>query len=141
MDNAIANRLKATLGLDGAVSAADDGIVVRLPDTDDAPPGPEVFVIDPDEIEAMVTDALGDSPLFAARFRECAARAFAAAPSRSGQTIPAVAAARQRSAATRRRDALPRLPIVLEAVRECLQDVRPPPYRTCWPVSPGGRCA
>jgi len=121
--SAIANRLKATLGLDGAVSAADDGIVVRLPDTDDAPPGPEVFVIDPDEIEAMVTDALGDSPLFAARFRECAARALLLPRRDPGKRSP-LWQQRQRSAqllgvATR----YPDFPIVLEAVRECLQDV------------------
>ncbi len=121
--SALANRLKATLGLDGAVSAADDGIVVRLPDTDDAPPGPEVFLIDPDEIEGLVTDALGDSPLFAARFRECAARALLLPRRDPGKRSP-LWQQRQRSAqllgvATR----YPDFPIVLEAVRECLQDV------------------
>ena len=49
---------------------------MRLPDTDDEPPGSAVFVIDPDEIEQMVTDALADSAMFASRFRECAARAL-----------------------------------------------------------------
>ncbi|GAB08971.1 putative ATP-dependent helicase, partial [Gordonia araii NBRC 100433] len=121
--SAISNRLKATLGLEGAVSAADDGIIVRLPDTDDAPPGPEVFLVDPDEIEAMVTDALADSPLFAARFRECAARALLLPRRDPGRRSP-LWQQRQRSAqllgvASR----YPDFPIVLEAVRECLQDV------------------
>ena len=121
--SAIANRLKATLGIDGAVSAADDGIVVRLPDTDDAPPGPDVFVVAPDDIEHMVTDALGDSPLFAARFRECAARALLLPRRDPGRRSP-LWQQRQRSAqllgvATR----YPDFPIILEAVRECLQDV------------------
>ncbi|MFT4201771.1 ATP-dependent helicase, partial [Gordonia sp. (in: high G+C Gram-positive bacteria)] len=121
--SAISNRLKTTLGLEGAVSAADDGIVVRLPDTDDTPPGPEVFLIDPDDIESMVTDALGDSPLFAARFRECAARALLLPRRDPGKRSP-LWQQRQRSAqllgiASR----YPDFPIVLEAVRECLQDV------------------
>ncbi|MFT3899533.1 MAG: ATP-dependent helicase [Gordonia sp. (in: high G+C Gram-positive bacteria)] len=121
--SAISNRLKETLGLEGAVSAADDGIVVRLPDTDDTPPGPEVFVIDPDDVEAMVTDALGDSPLFAARFRECAARALLLPRRDPGKRSP-LWQQRQRSAqllgvASR----YPDFPIILEAVRECLQDV------------------
>ncbi|QKT06748.1 ATP-dependent helicase [Gordonia sp. X0973] len=121
--SAISNRLKATLGLEGAVSAADDGIVVRLPDTDDEPPGPEVFLVDPDEIEAMVTDALADSPLFASRFRECAARALLLPRRDPGRRSP-LWQQRQRSVqllgvASR----YPDFPIILEAVRECLQDV------------------
>ena len=39
-----------------AVTATDDGIVVRIPDTDAEPPTGDVIVFEPDEIEALVTD-------------------------------------------------------------------------------------
>ena len=67
------------IGLDAHVMHADDGIVLRLPDTDDEEAARSVaslIAIDPDEIEALVTSQIGGSALFAARFRECAARAL-----------------------------------------------------------------
>ena len=67
------------------------GIVLRLPDTDEEPPG-DLAVFDPDEIEAYVQDEVGGSALFASRFRECAARALLL-PSGTAATRPAVAAA------------------------------------------------
>ncbi len=121
--SAVAARLADRLGLDGATTATDDGIIVRLPDTDDVPPGAEVFVIDPALIEHEVTDALAGSALFAARFRECAARALLLPRRDPGRRAP-LWQQRQRSAqllavAARFGD----FPIILEAVRECLSDV------------------
>ena len=55
---------------------SDDGIVLRLPDTDGEVPGAELAVFEPDEIEALVTAEVGGSALFASRFRECAARSL-----------------------------------------------------------------
>ena len=121
--SAISARLQATLGLDGAVTASDDGIIVRLPDTDDNPPGADVFVIDPDEIEQMVTDALDDSSMFASRFRECAARALLLPRRDPGRRAP-LWQQRQRSAQLLSvASQFPDFPIILETVRECLQDV------------------
>ena len=54
----------------------DDGIVLRVPETDQEPPGADVVVFEPDEIEDIVTAEVGGSALFASRFRECAARAL-----------------------------------------------------------------
>ena len=73
---AINARLRERYGVDGQAVASDDGIVVRIPDTDAEPPGGDVIVFEPDEIESLVTDEVGGSALFAARFRECAARAL-----------------------------------------------------------------
>ena len=56
--------------------AADDGIVLRVPMMEDEPPGAELFLFDPEELEQIVTAEVGGSALFASRFRECAARAL-----------------------------------------------------------------
>jgi ATP-dependent Lhr-like helicase len=89
---AIARRLSERYGVDGQVMPSDDGIVVRLPDTADEPPGTDLVAFDPDEIAQLVEESVGTSALFAARFRECAARSLllprASAP-RSCSTWPA----------------------------------------------------
>ncbi len=103
--------------------ASDDGIVIRIPDTDVDPPSGEVVVFEPDEIEQLVTDEVGGSALFAARFRECAARALLLPRRDPGRRSP-LWQQRQRAAQLLEVAAkYPSFPIVLEAVRECLQDV------------------
>ncbi|HEY2593116.1 MAG TPA: DEAD/DEAH box helicase, partial [Chloroflexota bacterium] len=73
---AVSRRLRERYGIDEKPTASDDGIIVRLPDTEDAAPGADLFVFDADEIEPIVTAEVGGSALFASRFRECAARAL-----------------------------------------------------------------
>ncbi|TWS26413.1 ATP-dependent helicase [Tsukamurella sputi] len=120
---AIGARLNATLGLSGAVTATDDGILVRLPDTDDSPPGAELFRFEPDEIDALVTEAVGSSALFASRFRECAARALLLPRRDPGKRAPLWQQRQRASQLLEVARGYPQFPIVLEAVRECLQDV------------------
>ncbi len=120
---AIAAQLASRLGLDGATTATDDGIIVRLPDTDDRPPGAEVFLIDPDRVEDEVTQSLADSSMFASRFRECAARALLLPRRDPGRRAP-LWQQRQRSAQLLAvASKFPDFPIILETVRECLADV------------------
>ncbi|BCN50160.1 DEAD/DEAH box helicase [Prescottella equi] len=120
---AIGARLRERFGVDAAPTASDDGIIVRLPDTDDTPPGAELFAFERDEIEDIVTDEVGGSALFASRFRECAARALLLPRRTPGKRAP-LWQQRQRSAqlldVARK---FPTFPILLETVRECLQDV------------------
>ncbi len=83
----------------------------------------EAVLLDPDEVAALVTELVGGSALFASRFRECAARALLLPRRRPGQR-QALWQQRQRAAqllevAVR----YPAFPLVLEAVRECVQDV------------------
>ncbi|MEQ4303136.1 DEAD/DEAH box helicase [Plantactinospora sp. B6F1] len=120
---AIARRLTERYGVDAQVVPSDDGIVVRLPDTADDPPGAELVTFDPDEIAALVEESVGGSALFAARFRECAARALLL-PRRDPRRRQPLWQQRQRAAqlldvAREYAD----FPITLEAARECLQDV------------------
>jgi len=120
---AINARLRERYGIDGQAVASDDGIVIRVPDTDAEPPTGEVVVFAPDEIDDIVTQEVGGSALFASRFRECAARALLLPRRDPGRRSP-LWQQRQRSAALLEvASNYPSFPIVLEAVRECLQDV------------------
>ena len=120
---AINARLRERYGVDGQAIASDDGIVIRIPDTDAEPPTGEVIAFEPDEIDDLVTQEVGGSALFASRFRECAARALLLPRRDPGRRSP-LWQQRQRSAALLEVAVkYPSFPIVLEAVRECLQDV------------------
>jgi ATP-dependent Lhr-like helicase len=119
---ALAARMRERYGVDVQAMHSDDGVVLRLPDTDTAPP-PDFAVFAPDDVEGMVQSEVGGSALFAARFRECAARALLL-PRRNPARRTPLWQQRQRSAqllgvASR----YPSFPIVLETMRECLQDV------------------
>ncbi|MFC0508626.1 ATP-dependent helicase [Micromonospora costi] len=120
---AIARRLAERYGVDAQVMPSDDGIVVRLPDTADEPPGADVVAFEPDEIAQLVEESVGTSALFAARFRECAARSLLL-PRRDPRRRQPLWQQRQRAAqlldvAREYAD----FPVTLEAARECLQDV------------------
>ncbi|GGN00645.1 ATP-dependent Lhr-like helicase [Actinoplanes campanulatus] len=120
---AIGRRLSERFGVDGQVMPSDDGIVVRLPDTAEEPPGIDLVAFDPEEIAQIVEESVGTSALFASRFRECAARSLLL-PRRDPRRRQPLWQQRQRSAqlldvAREFAD----FPVTLEAARECLQDV------------------
>ncbi|NWF29236.1 ATP-dependent helicase [Streptomyces sp. PKU-EA00015] len=141
---ALGARLAERYGMDAQVMHADDGIVLRLPDADlmgldlldqdpvhvdtaydseQAPVGAADTVFDKGEISQIVTDQVGGSALFASRFRECAARALLLPRRNPGKRTP-LWQQRQRAAQLLQvASEFGSFPIVLEAVRECLQDV------------------
>ncbi len=123
---ALAARLRETVGLDAQVMHADDGIVLRLPDAESdeqVRAVAEALVIEPEDIERIVTDNVAGSALFASRFREAAARALLLPRRHPGKRSP-LWQQRQRSAHLLDvTSGFPSFPIVLETVRECLQDV------------------
>ncbi|MGC4066634.1 MAG: helicase-related protein [Polyangiaceae bacterium] len=101
---------------------SDDGIVFRFPERDEPPELSQLFPA-PEEIEDLLLHALSDTPLFAAHFRECAARALLL-PRRSPQRRTPLWAQRKRSAGLLAVvSKYQSFPIVLETYRECLQDV------------------
>lgn len=119
---AIEQRMRARLDMHVEVMWSDDGIVVRLPesletiDLDD-------FVLDPEEVREIVTTGLPETSLFAARFRECAARSLLLPRRRPDQRTP-LWQQRQRSANLLSvASKYPGFPVLLETTRECLQDV------------------
>ncbi|MGI8524045.1 MAG: ATP-dependent helicase [Nocardioides sp.] len=120
---AINARLRERYDIDGQALASDDGIVIRIPDTTEEPPGAELVVFEPDEIEQIVTTEVGGSSLFASRFRECAARALLLPRRDPGRRSPLWQQRQRASQLLEVASKYPSFPIVLEAVRECLQDV------------------
>ncbi|SEG86793.1 ATP dependent helicase, Lhr family [Saccharopolyspora kobensis] len=125
---AIGARIRERRGIEPQVASSDDGIVLRLADAlDDSGaevlPTAEDVLLPPDEVQQVVTDEVGGSALFAARFRECAARALLL-PRRDPRRRTPLWQQRQRAAQLLAVAAqYEQFPIVLEAMRECLQDV------------------
>jgi ATP-dependent helicase Lhr and Lhr-like helicase len=118
---AIELRVRERLGLEVQTMVDDDGIVVRLPEADEAPPSDSVL-FEPEEIEELVTDAVGGSALFASRFRENAARALLLPRRSPGRRTP-LWQQRQRSASLLQvASRYGSFPMILETFRECLQD-------------------
>ncbi|MCO7219293.1 ATP-dependent helicase [Klenkia sp. PcliD-1-E] len=119
----LAARLRERYGVDVASMHADDGIVLRLPDTTGEPPEADLAILDPDDVEREVTAEVGNSALFASRFRECAARALLL-PRRDPRRRTPLWQQRQRAAQLLSvASEFSGFPITLEAVREVLQDV------------------
>ncbi|MGV1010202.1 MAG: ATP-dependent helicase [Dermatophilaceae bacterium] len=128
---AVSARLHERFGVDVQAMHGDDGIVLRLPDIELDPADHrdldaellELVTLEPDEVADLVTAQIGGSALFASRFRECAARALLL-PRRRPDRRQALWQQRQRAAALLQvASQYPSFPIVLEAVRECVQDV------------------
>ena len=71
----------------------------------------------------LVTEEIGGSALFAARFRECAARALLLPRRRPDRRQPLWQQRQRASQLLEVASQYPSFPIVLEAVRECVQDV------------------
>jgi ATP-dependent Lhr-like helicase len=119
---AIEGRIRDRLGLEVQTMYTDDGIMVRLPEADEAPPADSIL-FEPEEIEDLVVQEVGGSALFASRFRECAARALLLPRRNPGQRTP-LWQQRQRSAGLLQvASRYGSFPVILETYRECLQDV------------------
>jgi ATP-dependent Lhr-like helicase len=99
----------------------DDGIVVRLPERE-RPPEAGDLLPDAEEVEDLVVRELAGTSLFAARFREAAARALLLPRRRPGQRTPLWMQRKRAHDLLQVASRYPSFPIVLEAYRECLRD-------------------
>lgn len=120
---AVSERVKEAYGFDANAMAGDDGIIVRVPATDGEPPSAEMFWFEAEDFRDRLRQHVGGSALFAAHFRENAARALLL-PRRDPAKRTPLWQQRQRAAqllavASKH----PQFPIILETVREVLQDV------------------
>jgi ATP-dependent Lhr-like helicase len=115
-------KIRNELAIDVETMWSDDGFIIRFPETD-LPPRVELVLPDPDEVEQLVVRQLGSSSLFAAKFREAAARAL---------LLPRLHPHRRAPLWQQRKRAYDLLqvaarfgsfPMILEAYRECLRDI------------------
>ncbi len=119
---AVTGRIRASGGPDVEAMWADDGFVLRFPETDTAPDA-DMLLLDAEEATTHVLRQLGATALFAAKFRESAARALLL-PRRRAQGRTPLWQQRKRAydllAVASRYGSFPML---LEAYRECMRDV------------------
>jgi ATP-dependent Lhr-like helicase len=129
---ALSARIRERFDLESDAISSDDGIVLHLPDldTDDLEPlsgrafdPAELVLIEPEELEQVLTAELGGSALFGARFRENAGRALLIPRAYPGRRTPLW---QQRLKSQNLLEVAKRyadFPIILETYRECLRDV------------------
>ncbi|KGN42093.1 ATP-dependent helicase [Knoellia aerolata] len=129
----VSARMRERFGVDVQAMHGDDGIVFRLPDLEFDGEGSsgrgaaaellDLVRLEPDDVHDLVTGEIGGSALFAARFRECASRALLLPRRRPDRRQP-LWQQRQRAAQLLEvASQYASFPIVLETVRECVQDV------------------
>ncbi|HKE80585.1 MAG TPA: DEAD/DEAH box helicase, partial [Solirubrobacteraceae bacterium] len=119
---ALSRRIREEYGLESDAIWSDDGIIVHLPDADE-PPGADLVLIDPDELEDIVVAELGTSALFGARFRENASRALLIPRAYPGKRTPLWQQRLKSQSLLEVARRYAQFPIVLETYRECLRDV------------------
>ncbi len=119
---ALSARIRDEQELEADAIWSDDGIVIHLPDADEAPPA-ELVMLEADEVEDLVVRELGGSALFGARFRENAARALLIPRAYPGKRTPLWQQRLKAQSLLEVAKDFPRFPIVLETYRECLRDV------------------
>lgn len=112
-------------GAGGEAGRGDTGPGFRAAgyDSDQPPVAAADVVFDKGEISQLVTEQVGGSALFASRFRECAARALLLPRRSPGKRTPLWQQRQRASQLLQVASEFGSFPIVLEAVRECLQDV------------------
>jgi ATP-dependent Lhr-like helicase len=119
---AVQGRIRAAGAVDVETMWSEDGFVVRFPEADVAP-DVEPFFPEAQEAVESVQRQLGSTALFAAKFREAAARALLLPRRRADGRAPLWQQRKRAydllSVAAR----YPEFPMLLEAYRECLRDV------------------
>src|SRR5260370_5612915 len=99
-----------------------DGFIVRFPETD-MPPAGALVMPDADEVEQLVIRQLGASSLFAAKFREAAARALLLPRHRPQGRTPLWQQRKRAYDLLQVASQFGSFPMMLEAYREVLRDV------------------
>ena len=108
-------------GMDVEVMWGDEGFVVRFPEVEN-PPDPMLLIPDVEEVEALVLRQLGSTSLFAARFRETAARALLLPRRRPGMRTPLWQQRKRASDLLAVASRFGSFPALLETYREVLRD-------------------
>jgi ATP-dependent Lhr-like helicase len=118
---AVTGQIRSRTGMDVEVMWGDEGFVVRFPEVEN-PPDPMLLLPDPDEVEGLVLRQLGATSLFAARFRETAARALLLPRRRPGARTPLWQQRKRASDLLAVASRFGSFPALLETYREILRD-------------------
>jgi ATP-dependent helicase Lhr and Lhr-like helicase len=118
---AVTAHIRRQTGIDVEVMWGDEGFVVRFPEVE-RPPDPALLLPEPEEIEGLVLRQLGSTSLFAARFRETAARALLLPRRRPGMRTPLWQQRKRASDLLKVASRFGSFPVVLETYREVLRD-------------------
>jgi ATP-dependent Lhr-like helicase len=119
---ALAARIRELHGLESDAIWSDDGIIVHFPDADE-PPTADLVLPEAEDVEEAIVSELGESALFAARFRENASRALLIPRAYPGRRTPLWQQRLKAQTLLEVARRHPDFPIVLETYRECLRDV------------------
>src|SRR5262249_555286 len=115
-------KLRAERGIEAETMWSDDGFVLRIPENEE-PLETEALLPSPAELKDLVLRQLSSTSLFAAKFREAAARGLAL-PRRWPGMRTALWQQRKRAADLMAVAAqYSSFPILLETYRECMRDV------------------
>jgi ATP-dependent Lhr-like helicase len=114
-------QIRARTGMDVEVMWGDEGFVVRFPDVE-SPPDPALLLPDHEEVEGLVLRQLGSTSLFAARFRETAARALLLPRRRPGKRTPLWQQRKRAADLLAVASRFGSFPALLETYREVLRD-------------------
>ncbi len=113
--------LSARVGFKVQIMFGDDGIALRFADVDQLPSLDELIPAS-EQVEQLVVEQLGESPIFSSHFRQNAARALLLPRYRPGRRMPLWA---QRLKAQNLLGVVrqyPSFPMILETYRSCLQE-------------------
>ena len=119
---AVTAKIRNELAIEVETMWSDDGFIVRFPETDAAPRA-ELMIPDPDEVEQLVVRQLGASSMFAAKFREAAARALLLPRMRAQGRTPLWQQRKRAYDLLQVASRFGSFPMILEAYREVLRDV------------------
>ena len=119
---AVAARLRDERGLVVESTWSDDGFVIRIPDGD-AAIDPDWFLPSPSDCKGLLLRQLGATSLFAAKFREAAARALLLPKRRPGMRTPLWHQRKRSTDLLAVASRFATFPVLLETYRECLRDV------------------
>ncbi len=119
---AITAKIRAAGGPSVETMWSEDGFCLRFPETDEAP-DVEQMMMEPEEAAELVLRQLGSTVLFAAKFRESAARALLLPRRRADGRTPLWQQRKRAYDLLSVASQYASFPILLEAYRECLRDV------------------
>jgi ATP-dependent Lhr-like helicase len=119
---AVTAKLRAERGVEVETMWSDDGFVIRLPETDE-PLETEWLLPVPAELKDLVLRQLGSTSLFAAKFREAAARALLLPRRRPGVRAPLWQQRKRAADLLAVAVRFSSFPMLLETYRECVREV------------------